>query len=82
VPLNRARFCSAEAASGASLGRVPQHRNRSAFEKHRDDYVVPGGKIGEQLVEQIAMVRAVPKMMVGVDVRQPGIEDRLAWLLG
>jgi hypothetical protein len=36
--------------------------------------------IGEEIVEQVAMVRPIPQVVVGIDNRQVGIEDRLGWL--
>ncbi len=65
----------------------------SMGEVRNNDFLVNGGFFvfrsdifdyiheGEELVEQIAVVRAVPQVMVGVDDRQVGIEHRLAWLL-
>jgi hypothetical protein len=48
-----------------------------AFEEHRGDDVMPGLEIGAQLIEQIAVVGALPQMMVRVDDRQIGVEHRL-----
>jgi hypothetical protein len=62
---------------GGPVGTV----HRTTFEKHGGGEVVPSGEIGEQLVEQVAMVRSIPEVMVGVDDRQFGIEDRLRRLL-
>jgi hypothetical protein len=42
---------------------------------------MPGGEIGEQLVEQIAMVRPISEMMVSVDDRQFRVQDRFRRLL-
>jgi len=35
--------------------------------------------IGEKLGEQVAIARALPQMMVGIDDRQAGFEDVLGW---
>ena len=56
--------------------------HRAAFLEHRGHDVVPGVQVGQQLVEQIAEARHVPQMMVGVDDRQLGLEDRLGRRLG
>jgi hypothetical protein len=55
--------------------------HRTAFEKDRRHNVVPGVEIGEELFEQVAMVRAIrwPKVMMGVNDRQLRIED---WFSG
>src|SRR5271169_1735926 len=68
-------------ADWAHLGRTGRAVHRTAFEKYRGDDVVPGGEIGARLVEEIAMVRTIPEVMMGVDDRQRGIEDRFAGLL-
>jgi len=69
-------------ADRAHLGRAAGAVHRPAFEKHGGDDVVPGIEVSAQLVNQIAMVRPIPEMMVGVDDRQFGIEDRFRRLLG
>ena len=56
--------------------------HRVAFDEHRGDDVVAGADVGEELVQQVAVVRAVPQVMMGVDDRQVGLEDRLGRLLG
>jgi hypothetical protein len=43
--------------------------------------VVAGGDVGEVFVEQVAMVVADPQVMVRVDDRQAGVEDRLGRVL-
>jgi hypothetical protein len=40
-------------------------------------HVVAGAQVGEQLVEQVAMIGPIPEVMVRVDDRQVGIEDGL-----
>ena len=51
---------------------------RVAFLEHRgDDVVVAGVDVGQQLVEQIAVAAAQPQMVVRVDHRQFGLDDRL-----
>ncbi len=52
-----------------------QHRAR--LHEHGGDDVVAAVGIGEQVVEQIAPARAIPQMMVRIDDRQIGLEDRL-----
>ena len=42
--------------------------------------VVTAADIGEQLREQITIIQAVPQMVVGVDNRQLGLDDRFAVL--
>ena len=42
--------------------------------------VVTAANIGEQLREQITIIQAVPQMVVGVDNRQLGLDDRFAVL--
>ena len=53
-----------------------------AFLKHRGDDVVTGADIGEKVVEQVPMIRAIPQVVVGIDNGQVGIEDVLGRLLG
>ena len=50
--------------------------HRAGLHKHRRDDVVTAVGIGQQLVEQIAPAGAVPEMMVRIDDRQLGLEDR------
>jgi hypothetical protein len=38
--------------------------------------------VGDQLVQQVAMVGMVPQVMVRIDDRQVGLEDRLLRALG
>ncbi len=64
-------------ADRAHLGRTVGAVHRVAFEKDRGDDVMPGREIGEQLVEQIAVIGALPQMMVRIDDRQIGVEHRL-----
>ena len=49
-----------------------------AFQEHGGDDVVAGAKVGEQLVEQVAMAASLPQVMMGVDDGQVGIENVLA----
>ena len=51
--------------------------HRVALEEHGGHDVVPGAEIGQQLVQQIAVIRPDPQVMVRVDDRQLGLEDRL-----
>ena len=53
---------------------------RTALDKDRRDDVVAGIDVGQKLVEQIAAAGVVPQMMVRIDDRQIGFEDRLAQL--
>jgi hypothetical protein len=48
-----------------------------ALHEHGGDDVVAGVEIGQELVQQIAVIPALPQVMVGVDDRQRGLEDRL-----
>ena len=52
-----------------------QHRAR--LHEHRRQDVVAAVGIGEQVVEQVAPVLAVPQVMMRIDDRQVGLEDRL-----
>ncbi len=56
--------------------------HRVAFHEHRGHDVVAGADVVEKLVEQVAMVRTLPQVMVRVDDGQFGIEDGLGRLLG
>jgi hypothetical protein len=47
-----------------------------ALQEHAGEQVVAGGGIGEVVVQQVAMAIADPQMVVRVDDRQGGIEDR------
>ncbi len=67
---------------GPHLGRAVAAVHRVAFHEHGGHDVVARVDVGEKLVEQIAMVRTLPQMMVRVDDRQFGIENRLGRLLG
>ncbi len=73
-------------ADRAQFGRAVGAVHRAAFEKHGRFDVVTGIDVGEQLFEQIAMAgtfgRPIPEMMVRVDDRQIGVEDRLRRLRG
>ena len=64
------------------LRRAAGAVHRVALEEHGGDDVVAGAEVGEQLVEQVAMVGPLPQVMVGVDDRQLGLEDRLGRRLG
>ena len=64
------------------LRRPASAVHRVAFHEHGGDHVVAGAQVGEQLVQQVAVVRPHPQMMMGVDDRQLGLEDRLGRLLG
>src|SRR4051812_48428893 len=39
--------------------------------------VVAGVQVGEEIIQQVALVGPLPEVMVGVDDRQRGLEDRL-----
>jgi hypothetical protein len=47
------------------------------FFEHRSDNAVAGTDIGEKVVEQVAMIRPLPQVMVGIDNGQVRSEDRL-----
>ncbi len=64
-------------ADRAHLGRAIRPVHRAAFLEHGRDNVMAGVEVGEQFVEQIGVVAALPQMMVRIDDRQVGIEDRL-----
>ena len=59
------------------LGGAVRAVHRMAFDEHGGDDVVAAVEVGQQFVEQIAVPAAQPQMMVRVDDRQIGIEDRL-----
>jgi hypothetical protein len=48
-----------------------------AFDEHGGDDVVTGAEVGEQLVQQVAVVRAIPQMVMRVDDRKVRLEDGL-----
>ncbi len=50
---------------------------RARLHEHRGSDLVPAVQVGEQLRQQIAPVRPVPQMMVRIDDRQVGLQDRL-----
>jgi hypothetical protein len=64
-------------ADGPHLGRAAGAVHRVAFEKHRRDDVVAAVQVSEQFVEEIAVIAALPQMMVRIDDRQIRVEDRL-----
>ena len=64
-------------AERAQLRRAVLAVHRMAFEKHGRDDVVAGVRVGQQLVEQIAVAAAQPQMMVRIDDRQLRLDDRL-----
>ena len=51
--------------------------HRAAFHEHRGDDVVAAAGVGEQLVEQIAVLRVVPEVVVRVADRQLRLDDLL-----
>jgi hypothetical protein len=61
----------------AAPRRVGGAVHRAAFEKDGRDDVVAGVEVGEQLVEEIAVIAALPQMMVGIDDRQIRVEHGL-----
>ncbi len=73
-------------AHRAHLGGSTRAVHRMALvEDGRHDLVarfVTLAEIGQQLIEQIAVARHVPQMMVGIDDREVGLEDRLGSSLG
>ena len=64
------------------LDRAARAVHRVALQEHGRDDVVAGAEIGEQLVQQVAVVGPLPQMMMRVDDRQLGLEDRLGRRLG
>ena len=54
--------------------------HRAALDEDRGRDVVAGAGVGQQLVQQVAMVGVIPQMMVRIDDRQVRLEDRLARL--
>ena len=53
----------------------------AAFHEAGRDDVVAAAEIGQQILEQVAVARPVPQMMVRIDDRQIGFEDLLAALV-
>ena len=53
----------------------------SAFDKHGRLNPVPRTGISQQFIKQIAMVGSVPEMVMRIDDRQIGFDDRLGRLL-
>ena len=53
-----------------------------ALQEHRGHDVVPAAQVREQFVQQVAMIGAMPQMMMRIDDRQIRIEDRLRGRLG
>ena len=51
--------------------------HRMAFQKHRRDGVVAGVDVRHELVQQIALVVAMPQVMMGIDDRQVRFQRRL-----
>ena len=64
-------------AHGAQLGRAARAVPRVALHEDRGDDIVTGSEVGEQLVQQVTVVRPLPQVMVGVDDRQLRLENRL-----
>src|SRR5712691_2419506 len=62
------------------LLRARRAVHRVTFHEYRGDDIVAGADVGEKFVEQVAVVRALPQMMVGVDDGQVGIENGLGRL--
>ena len=54
----------------------------AAFLEDGRHHLVAGVGVGQEVVEQIAIARHVPEMMMGVDDLELGIEDRLGCRLG
>ena len=48
-----------------------------AFGEHRCDDAVPALQVGRELAQQVRGVAAYPQMMMRIDDRQVGFEDRL-----
>src|SRR6266446_1484110 len=68
-------------AKGFKFQRLLGAIHLAAFlEAGRDD-VVAAADIGEQILEQVAVARPVPHVMVRIDNRQIGIEDLFAALV-
>jgi hypothetical protein len=53
----------------------PEHGAR--LHKHGGNDIVAAAGVGHQLVEQVAPIRPIPEMMVGIDDGQIGLEDGL-----
>ena len=64
-------------ADGPEFGGAALAVHRAAFEEDGCDDVVAGVEVGEQLVEEIAVIAALPQMMVGIDDRQIRVEHGL-----
>jgi hypothetical protein len=61
-------------ADGPEFGGAALAVHRAAFEEDGRDDVVAGVEVGEQLVEEIAVIAALPQMMVGIDDRQVRVQ--------
>ena len=61
-------------AERAQFGRPVGAIHLAAFEKHRGADVVAAAQILDQVVQQIAVARPVPQMVVRVDDRAVGFE--------
>ena len=59
------------------LLRPARAMHRAALHEHRGDDVVATVGVGQQIVEHVAPARPFPQMMVRIDDRQLGLEDRL-----
>src|SRR6185503_5987946 len=56
--------------------------HRVALEEHGGDQVVAGGRVGQEVGQEVTVAAAVPQVMVGVDDRQVRLEDRLGRVAG
>ncbi len=52
--------------------------HRAALHEHGGDNVMPAVGVGQQIIQHIDPARPLPEMMVRIDDRQVGFQDRLA----
>src|SRR5438105_15745167 len=81
VDAARAHGCHAVDELGfayrAHFDRSGGARHGARLHEHGGEDVVAAARIRQQFVEQIAPARPVPEMMMRIDDRQIGLEDRL-----
>ncbi len=67
-------------ADAAQLGRTILAVHRMAVDEHRAHDPMAGPRVGQQIVEEIVVAGALPKMVVRIDDRQVGFEaGSLTW---
>ena len=68
--------------TGRSLLRAARAVHRVALQEHGGDDVMAAAQVGEQFVQQVAMIRTLPKVMMSIDDRQVRVENRFRRRLG